>query len=145
MRGGIDAGERAEQVFLAGRPAETDADRRSRLGIAQPEGPKHMARPARTAGAGRARRKGDVAQLGDQPRNVEPEVHKIDNVYVFNVDDLEQEVARGLKARHAEVEAAEKIVEGDIPGGYDFYYAAVYKEGVATARAFTAPIWMDDH
>lgn len=44
------------------------------------------------------------------PRNVEPAVHGIDNVYVFNVDDLEQEVARGLKARHSEVEAAEKIV-----------------------------------
>jgi glutamyl-tRNA reductase len=48
------------------------------------------------------------------PRNVEPEVHQIDNVYVFNVDDLEQEVARGLKARHAEVEAAEKIVDGEM-------------------------------
>ena len=36
------------------------------------------------------------------PRNVEPAVHGIDNVYVFNVDDLEKEVARGLQARHAE-------------------------------------------
>lgn len=44
------------------------------------------------------------------PRNVEPAVHDIDNVYVFNVDDLEHEVARGLKARHAEVDAAERIV-----------------------------------
>jgi glutamyl-tRNA reductase len=44
------------------------------------------------------------------PRNVEPAVHKIDNVYVLNVDDLEQEVARGLKARHAELAMAEKIV-----------------------------------
>jgi glutamyl-tRNA reductase len=48
------------------------------------------------------------------PRNVEPEVHRIDNVYVFNVDDLEQEVARGLKARHAELEAAEKIVGDEL-------------------------------
>jgi glutamyl-tRNA reductase len=48
------------------------------------------------------------------PRNVEPEVHRIDNVYVFNVDDLEQEVARGMKARHAEVEAAEKIVGDEL-------------------------------
>jgi glutamyl-tRNA reductase len=44
------------------------------------------------------------------PRNVDPTVHGIDNVYVFNVDDLEQEVARGMKARHAEVDTAEKIV-----------------------------------
>jgi glutamyl-tRNA reductase len=48
------------------------------------------------------------------PRNVEPDVHRIDNVYVFNVDDLEQEVARGLKARHAELEAAEKIVGDEL-------------------------------
>ncbi len=44
------------------------------------------------------------------PRNVEPSVHKIDNVYVFNVDDLEHEVAQGLAARKNEVEAAEAIV-----------------------------------
>lgn len=48
------------------------------------------------------------------PRNVDPAVHAIDNVYVFNVDDLEREVARGLKARHAEVEAAEGIVAGEV-------------------------------
>jgi glutamyl-tRNA reductase len=48
------------------------------------------------------------------PRNVEPTVHKLDNVFVFNVDDLEQEVARGLKARHAELESAEKIVKDEV-------------------------------
>ena len=31
------------------------------------------------------------------PRNVEPGVHGIDNVYAFNVDDLEKEVARGFE------------------------------------------------
>jgi|CZKU01.1.fsa_nt_gi glutamyl-tRNA reductase len=48
------------------------------------------------------------------PRNVEPSVHTIDNVYVFNVDDLEQEVARGMKARQSEVGAAEKIVAEEL-------------------------------
>ena len=48
------------------------------------------------------------------PRNVEPSVHTIDNVYVFNVDDLEQEVARGMKARQGEVGAAEKIVAEEV-------------------------------
>jgi glutamyl-tRNA reductase len=48
------------------------------------------------------------------PRNVEPSVHKIDNVYVYNVDDLEQEVARGLAARHAEVDAADAIVDTEL-------------------------------
>jgi hypothetical protein len=37
------------------------------------------------------------------------------------------------------------IVAGPVPGGYDFYYAVVFKQGIDTARAFTAPIWMDDN
>ena len=48
------------------------------------------------------------------PRNVDPAVHAIDNVYVFNVDDLEQQVALGLKARHSELELAEKIVGEEV-------------------------------
>ena len=48
------------------------------------------------------------------PRNVEPTAHDIDNVYVFNVDDLEHEVARGMRARHAEVGAAERIVAEEV-------------------------------
>ena len=48
------------------------------------------------------------------PRNVEPSVHKIDNVYVYNVDDLEHQVAEGMKARHGEVAAAERIVEVEV-------------------------------
>lgn len=48
------------------------------------------------------------------PRNVEPAVHGIDNVYVYNVDDLEQQVARGLEARRAELASAEKIVAEEV-------------------------------
>ena len=43
------------------------------------------------------------------------------------------------------ISRGEHIVEGTVPGGYDYYYAAVYKEGVDTPRAFTSPIWMDDN
>jgi glutamyl-tRNA reductase len=48
------------------------------------------------------------------PRNVEPAVHGIDNVYVYNVDDLEKEVARGLEARRGELDAAERIVGAEV-------------------------------
>lgn len=48
------------------------------------------------------------------PRNVEPAVHGLDNVYVFNVDDLEQEVAENMKARQSEIRAAEAIVEAEL-------------------------------
>ena len=48
------------------------------------------------------------------PRNVEPNVHGIDNVYVFDIDDLQQQVATGLEARKGEVTSAEKIVEHEV-------------------------------
>lgn len=44
------------------------------------------------------------------PRNVDPRVHGLDNVYVFNVDDLEEQVAAGMQSRHGEVTRAESIV-----------------------------------
>jgi len=48
------------------------------------------------------------------PRNVEPEAHGIDNVFVYDVDDLEQHVAKGLQARHAELDAAQAIVMQEV-------------------------------
>ncbi len=48
------------------------------------------------------------------PRNVDPQVHEIDNVYVYNVDDLEHQVAEGLKSRQGEVAAAEVIVAHEL-------------------------------
>jgi glutamyl-tRNA reductase len=48
------------------------------------------------------------------PRNVDPAVHTIDNVYVYNIDDLEKEVALGMSARHEELDAAEKIVKEEV-------------------------------
>jgi glutamyl-tRNA reductase len=48
------------------------------------------------------------------PRNVEGEVHRIDNVYVFDVDDLEQQVKKGLEARRAEIAAADRIVAAEV-------------------------------
>jgi len=71
---------------------------------------REMVRRAMKARKGRSLLFVDIAL----PRNVEPEVHAMGNVYVYNVDDLEQEVARGLKTRHAEVDAAEVIVAEEL-------------------------------
>jgi glutamyl-tRNA reductase len=61
-------------------------------------------------------RKGKTLFLIDiaVPRNVDPDVHALDNVYVYNVDDLEQEVAENMKARQSEVAAAEAIVDAEL-------------------------------
>jgi hypothetical protein len=43
------------------------------------------------------------------------------------------------------VSDGQRIVAGPVPGGSDFYNAVVFMQGRDTARAFTAPIWMDDN
>jgi glutamyl-tRNA reductase len=48
------------------------------------------------------------------PRNIEPSIHRIDNVYVYNVDDLEEQVAEAMKSRRGEAEAAERIVADEL-------------------------------
>lgn len=49
------------------------------------------------------------------PRNVDPTIHEsVDNAYVYNVDDLEAEVAENMKSRQGEVVAAERIVEAEL-------------------------------
>ena len=49
------------------------------------------------------------------PRNVDPAIHEhIDNAYVYDVDDLQSEVAENMRSRKAEVAAAEKIVEAEL-------------------------------
>jgi glutamyl-tRNA reductase len=45
------------------------------------------------------------------PRDVDPAVHQVDNVYVYNIDDLQKIVADNLAKRSHEVERAEIIVE----------------------------------
>ncbi len=49
------------------------------------------------------------------PRNVDPSIHEgVDNAYVYNVDDLEHEVAENMKSRQREVVQAEKIVDAEL-------------------------------
>jgi hypothetical protein len=49
------------------------------------------------------------------------------------------------KLASIEVGKRKKVVESPLPNGYDFYYAAAFKQGLDTARAFSAPIWMDNN
>ena len=48
------------------------------------------------------------------PRNVDPRVHAMDNVYLFDVDDLEREVARALGGRDGSLEKALSILEEEL-------------------------------
>jgi len=45
------------------------------------------------------------------PRNIEPDVNQIDDVFLYNVDDLKGVSASNLKLRRGEIHAADEIVD----------------------------------
>jgi glutamyl-tRNA reductase len=69
------------------------------------------------------------------PRNVDPEVHGIDNVYVFDVDDLEAQVKEGMRARSQEVIRAEAIVDEELAAFRAWQRSADVKPVVLALRA----------
>jgi glutamyl-tRNA reductase len=48
------------------------------------------------------------------PRNIDPEINDLDNVYLYNVDDLQGVVHANMFERQKEAEKAEKIIEEEI-------------------------------
>ena len=48
------------------------------------------------------------------PRNVHPDVSGIDNVYAYDIDDLEKVVAENVKGREEEAGAARRIVDAAV-------------------------------
>jgi glutamyl-tRNA reductase len=48
------------------------------------------------------------------PRDVDPRVDNMDNVFLYDIDDLEQVAAQGMAARKREAEQAERIVEEEV-------------------------------
>jgi glutamyl-tRNA reductase len=48
------------------------------------------------------------------PRNIDPAVGQLDNLFVFDVDDLEAVVASNIREREREAERAELIVESEV-------------------------------
>ncbi len=52
------------------------------------------------------------------PRNIDPEVAAIDNVYLYNIDDLSSVVAANIAERQQEAKRAEHIILEDV-GSYE--------------------------
>ena len=53
------------------------------------------------------------------PRDIEPDVSKLDHAFLYNIDDLEAVVASNLKDRHQEAARAEQIVSEEAKRFYD--------------------------
>lgn len=54
------------------------------------------------------------------PRNIDPSVHEIDNVYVYNIDDLKSLVDENIKKRSAAIGEAEAIVNKTARESYEW-------------------------
>jgi glutamyl-tRNA reductase len=48
------------------------------------------------------------------PRNIDPEINKIDNVYLYDVDDLQEVVDTNILERKKEAEKAERIIDEEV-------------------------------
>jgi glutamyl-tRNA reductase len=48
------------------------------------------------------------------PRNIDPEINKEDNVYLYSVDDLQEVVDANIHGRTMEAEKAEKIIDEEV-------------------------------
>jgi glutamyl-tRNA reductase len=50
------------------------------------------------------------------PRDIEPEVGRLDDVYLYTIDDLADTVREGMDARRGAVQQAEAIIETRVQG-----------------------------
>ena len=48
------------------------------------------------------------------PRDIDPEINQIDDMFVYDIDDLQQVAEANMKQRHSEADAAERIVEDEV-------------------------------
>lgn len=48
------------------------------------------------------------------PRDIDPEINELDNVFVYDIDDLEQVAAANLRHRQSAAEQAERIVDDEV-------------------------------
>jgi glutamyl-tRNA reductase len=48
------------------------------------------------------------------PRDIDPRVDSMDNVFLYDIDDLEKVAAQGIAARKREAEQAERIVDDEV-------------------------------
>jgi len=75
----------------------------------------HLVTHAQVEEAARARRCKPLFLVDlAMPRNVEPRTNELENVYVYDLDDLERLAAQNRGLREAEVASAEQIIEQEL-------------------------------
>lgn len=70
------------------------------------------------------------------PRNVDPKVNDLDNVYLYNIEDLKAVVHENLEGRRREMARAAEIVAFEIDNCLDVFEKRRYDALIAEVRAF---------
>ena len=88
------------------------------------------------------------------PRDIDPEAGNIDNVYLYNIDNLQNIVDENLKSRKREAERAEIIIEEEVVKYREWYNALEVvptiislrqkMEGIVKAELAKSASWMQN-
>lgn len=71
--------------------------------------------------------------LGDR-RNFDPRINDIDNVYLYNIDDLKEVAEENLQGRSNEAQKAELIVSEEVEGFFQWLYSLEQVPTIAALR-----------
>ena len=128
--------QQVKQVFVANRSYDRAVELANRFGgsavqfdafdaqlercdivIASTAAPHHLIEPAHVARALEARRNRNLFLIDlSVPRNIHPDVARIDGAYLYNVDDLQQVADANLELRQQKAKEAEVIVTREVEG-----------------------------
>jgi glutamyl-tRNA reductase len=88
------------------------------------------------------------------PRDIDPAVGEIDNVYLYNIDDLQDIVDSNLKSRKKEAEKAETIIDEEVTKYLEWYSALEVvptiislrekMEGIIRGEIAKSSTWMEN-
>jgi glutamyl-tRNA reductase len=88
------------------------------------------------------------------PRDIDPAVGNIDNVYLYNIDDLQDIVDSNLKIRKKEAEKAENIIDEEVTKYLEWYSALEVvptiislrekMEGIIRGEIAKSSTWMEN-
>lgn len=74
------------------------------------------------------------------PRDVDPAVGNLDNVFLYNIDDLQAEVDESLQRRRGEACRAEELIRQEVDRFYGQYQALATAEVIADFRRWAKAI-----
>ena len=55
------------------------------------------------------------------PRNIDPALRKLENIHLYNIDDLKNIADKNLKSRQSELEAAKSLIKADAVKFYEWF------------------------